>query len=77
VIELAGGIQELVTEKTGDLLKVVEQVQKGKVAYSEAVSSEATETRGNTSSHTISDNVTELEFTSTSHSSDTIEYSIE
>jgi hypothetical protein len=77
-IELAGGIQELVSENTGDLLKVAEEVQKEKaacleVACSEAVSSEAAETRGNTSSHTISNDITELESSSTSHSSDSID----
>jgi len=70
VVELAGGIQEMV--KTGDLLKVAEESQKEKAACSEALSSEAVETRGNTSSHTISNDITELESTSTSHSSDTI-----
>ena len=68
--------QELV--KTGDLLKDAEKAQKGKavcseIVGSEALSSEATETIGNTSSHTISNDITELESTSTSHSSDTID----
>ena len=76
VVELVGGIQELV--KTGDLLKDSEEVQKGKsvcseTACSEALSLEATEIKGNTSSHIISNDITELDSTSTSHSSDTID----
>jgi len=73
VVELAEGIQELVV--AGDLLNGAEEVQRENVACSgsgtlEADASEAT--RGNSYTHNISDNVVEIESTSTSNSSDTI-----
>jgi len=71
VVELGEGIQELV--KTGDLLKNTKEVQKGKAVCLETACSEATETQGNNSPHTVSNDITELESISTSHSSDTID----
>lgn len=65
VVELVGGIQDLVV--AGDLLNIVEGAQREDVPYSEANALEAT--RDNTYSHNISDNVIEIESTSTSTSS--------
>jgi len=78
VIEFAGAIQELATEKTGDLLKVTMDVKRKKAAclevnISEAVTSEAAETRGNSPCDTIFDNIIDLDSSSTSHSSDNID----
>jgi len=63
VVELAGGVQDLVV--AGDLLNIDEGAQRS----SEADASEAA--RGNTYSHNISDNVIEIESTSTLTSTST------
>jgi len=65
VVELAEEIQDLVTEESGELLK---EVHWEEVGISEADASEAT--RGNSSSHIISDDITELDTSSPSSSSD-------
>jgi len=78
VIEFAGAIQDLATEKIGYLLKATMDFKREKaacleVSTSEVVTSEAAESRGNSSSHTISDNVIDLNSTSTSHSLDNLD----
>lgn len=71
VVELARGIQDLVV--AGDLHNIAEGAQRENVPNSEAGTSEADAseaTRDNIYSHNISDNVIEIESTSTSNSSD-------
>jgi len=64
VVEVAEDLQDLVTEESSELLK---EVQREEVGTSEADASEAT--RGNTSSHNISNDITELDTSSPSSSS--------
>ena len=75
VVELAGNLQELVV--ADDLLKLAQEVQRKDVACLEDGISEVdasdVATRGNISSHIISNNTVEIKSTSTSTSSDTIE----
>ena len=56
VVELAEEIQNQVTEETGEMLK---DVQREEAGTSEADALEAT--RGNSYSHIISDNITDLD----------------
>jgi len=74
VVELAGNLKALVV--ADELLNATEEVQRedvtcSKTRTSEADASEAT--GGNSYTHNLSDNVVEIESTSTSTSSDTID----
>jgi len=74
VVELAEGIQELVV--AGELLNGAEEVKRDNIACSGYGTSEVDAleaTRGNSYTHNISDNVVEIESTSTSNFSDTID----